>query len=160
MSNGDTCHEEEGTWHDRNGTQVSSAQGRTSILPLCFPRGHRLTYLQGLEPVLLGIRLKASKWVSRLAEKSFSGPAGGRIATPSRPVCQLHPGLAAFLVGLWVLTVIIAQGSAGSHFSEFPSVWVLIPTELHPRRVRRKSKIGFLGMGWVRALPGGVYVPP
>lgn len=37
MSNGDASHEEEGTWHNRDGTQVFSAQGRTSILPLYFP---------------------------------------------------------------------------------------------------------------------------
>lgn len=81
---------------------------------LCFLCGHRLTYLQGLEPALVGIRLKASKWVSRLPEKPFRGPFRRQDCNPF-PFAQLHPGLArgelkaAFPVGSWVLTVVIAQ---------------------------------------------------
>lgn len=79
-----------------------------------LPLGHRLTYLQGLEPALLGIRLKASKWVSRLPEMPFRGSFQRQDCNPF-PFAQLHPDLvrgelkAAFSEGSWVSTVVTAQ---------------------------------------------------
>lgn len=93
---------EEGTWpYGTTGMeprcllpiQCPVPKGGHQLFLCTSPSGHRLTCLQGLEPALLGIRLKASKWVSRLPEKPFRGPFRRQDCNPF-PFTQLHPSLA------------------------------------------------------------------